>query len=213
MTGENIEALPRSPPADAWRTRRIWLFVAFGLWLAGAGWILDFWPLGGGLGQDIRSAIDLSRLLLVLLLAGFSVGLLIAAGIALYRRQFRRAVSSVVAIAALPVCFVIVAKVPLFDPWLWYAIANKNRFETLVASDPVNRVKYAVLREDDVSTGFSGIDPNHFVLLIYDESDDVGRKPSDRPDIWRARMIPGLDAPIPKGRKLYGHFFRVDCFK
>jgi hypothetical protein len=156
-------------------------------------------------------------MLLLLPLVGLVVGLSIAAGIAVWRRHFRRMASSIFAIAAIPVCFVVVANVPLFDPWLWYAIANKTRFEALAASSPPsNGPKYAVVEGRDVSTGLAGIDPNHFVLLIYDESDAIGLEPSERPSVWRTRtMNPERDPtpPIPRGRRLYGHFFRVDDFE
>jgi hypothetical protein len=178
--------------------------------LAGVGWILDFWTLGSGgpLGRFLRPVLDLGRLLLLVPLAGVALALLILAGIALWRRQFRRAASGIAAIAAFPVFFVLVAKAPLFDPWLWYAIANETRFEALEGGEP----KYAVIEIRDVSTGFAGLDPNHFVALIYDESDALGLEPSERPDIWTTRSIwPAPNStPIPKGRRLVGHFFTVD---
>lgn len=205
-------------PADGWGTRRIWIAGAFGAMLAGSVWILDFWPLdaGGSLGHAVRALFDLSRLLFLLPLAGFVVGLLIAAGIALWRRHLRRVASSIFAIAAIPVCFVGVAKVPLFDPWLWYTIANRTRFEAIAASGPPsNGPKYAVVEIRDVSIGLAGLNPNHFIALIYDESDAVGLEPSERPSIWQTRSMwpaPG-SIPIPRGRRLYGHFFRVDDFE
>jgi hypothetical protein len=209
---QDIDLVSRSRPADEWATRRIWIAAVCGALLAGSGWLLDFWPLGSGgpLGRVLRPVLDLSRLLLLVPLAGVALAFLILAAIALWRRQFRRAASSVVAIAAIPVCFVLVAKVPLFDPWLWYVIANKAHFEAVAAGDP----KYAVIETRDVSTGFAGLDPNHFVALIYDESDAVGLEPSERPDIWKTRSLwPAPDStPIPKGRRLVGHFFRVDEF-
>jgi hypothetical protein len=186
--------------------------------LAGSNRILDFWPLGasGSAAFPIRAIFDLSRVPLLLPLAGFVAGLLIAAGIALLRRRIRRMASSILAIAAIPVCFAVVAKVPIFDPWLWYAIANRNRFETLAASGPPsNGPKYAVIEIRDVSTGFAGVDPNHFIALIYDETDAVGLEPSERPDVWRNRgLSPAFSSiPIPRGRRLFGHFFRVDDFE
>ena len=215
----STDPVSRYEPADGWRPRRIWIAGALGAMLAGSQWILDFWPLGAGgsLGHAVRALFDLSRVLFLLPLTGFVVGLLIAAGIALWGRHFRRVVSSIFAIAAIPVCFVVVAKVPLFDPWLWYAMANSTRFEALAASGPPsNGPKYAIVEGRDVSTGLAGLNPNHFVFLIYDESDAVGLEPSDRPGIWRTRTmnrerdpIP----PIPRGRQLYGHFFRVDDFE
>jgi hypothetical protein len=205
--------------ADGWGTHRIWIAGSFGAMLAGSERILDFWPLpaGGSLGLALRALFDLSRVFFLLPLAGLVVGLLIAAGIALWRRHFRRMASSIFAIAAIPVCIVVVAKVPLFDPWLWYAIANRTRFEALAANGPPsNGPKYAVIEGRDVSTGLAGLNPNHFVFLIYDESDAVALEPSERPSIWRTRTMNSErdpTPPIPKGRRLHGHFFRVDDFE
>ena len=186
--------------------------------LAGRQRILDFWPLGAGnsLGYAIRGLLDLVLLFLLLPLAGFVVGLLIAAVIALWRRHLRRMASSILAIAAIPVCITVVARVPLFDPWLWYTIANRTHFEALATNDPTsNEPKYAVVETRDVSTGFAGLNSNHFVVLIYDESDAIGLEPSKRPSIWRTRSLwPTVGSiPIPKGRKLCGHLFRVDDFE
>src|ERR1700719_1436909 len=106
--------------ADGWGTRRIWIAGTLGAMLAGSRRILDFWSLGAGgsLHLALRGLLELSQVLFLLPLAGFVVGLLIAAGIALWSRHFRRLASSIFAIAAMPVCFVIVANVPLFDPWI-----------------------------------------------------------------------------------------------
>ena len=103
---------------DSWGTTRIWVAGIFGVAFAGSQMILDFWPIGfgGSLGVTLRAFFDLSRLPFLLLLAGFIVVLLIAAGIALWRRHFRRVMSSILAVVAIPICVAVVAWVPLFDP-------------------------------------------------------------------------------------------------
>lgn len=149
-------------------------------------------------------------------IAGFVVGLLIAAGIALWHLHVRRTASSIAAIIAIPICLTVVARVSLFDPWFWYALANRTRFEALAASDsPSKGPKYTVVVGRDVSTGLAGLSPNHLVLIIYDESDAVGLDPSERPAIWRTRSMnpEGSYIPIPRGTQLFGHFFRVDEFR
>lgn len=139
MNNLSTDPVSRYRPADGWRTRRIWIAGAFGATFPASQRILDFWPLGAGgsLGHAWRALFDLSRVPLMLPLAGLAVGLLIAAGIALWRRQGRRMASSIFAIAAISFCMVVVADVPLFDPWLWYALANRTRFEALAASAPL----------------------------------------------------------------------------
>lgn len=85
--------------------------------LAGIQRILDFWPLGaeGSLGNALRALFDLPRMLFVLPLAGFVVGLLIAAGTAPWHHHVRRVASSIAAIVEIPICSMVVASVPLFD--------------------------------------------------------------------------------------------------
>ena len=217
MINTDAEHLSRDPEADRWRARRIWVAGAFGAMLAGSGVILDFWPVGasGSFANGLRGFLDISRLIVALPLMGFTLGLLIAALIALWRLHFRRLASNILAIAAIPVCFGLVGLLPLFDPWLWYAMVNNSRFEALAASaSPSNEPKYAVVEGRDVSVGFVG-GSTHFVFLIFDESDAVGLEPSERPDIWRTRTIAlerSNPPPIPRGRRLYGHVFRVDEF-
>ncbi|HET6236345.1 MAG TPA: hypothetical protein VFE41_15505 [Acetobacteraceae bacterium] len=192
MINLSTDPVSRYRPADGWRIRRIWIAAVFGVMLVGSHRILDFWPLGasGSPGQVARALFDFSGVLFLLPLAGFVVGLLIAAGIALWRRHFRRVASNILAIAAIPVCILVVAKVPLFDPWLWYVIANRTRFEALAASGPPsNGPKYAVVEIRDGSTGLAGLSSNHFIVLVYDESDAVSLEPSERPSIWRSRSM------------------------
>lgn len=215
MINLSADTASRHQPSDGWRTRRIWIAGAFGAMLAGSHRLLDFWPLdaAGSLSLALRGLFDLSGFLFFfLVLPSFVVGLLIAAGIALWRRHFRRVASSIFAIAAMPVCFVTVANVPIFDPWVWYAIVNSTRFEGLAASNPPsNGQKFSMIEIRDVSTGLA-IGPAHFIALVYDESDAIGREPSERPRSWGTRTIFG-SMPFPKGRRLYGHLFRVDVFE
>lgn len=211
----SADLIPRHRREDGWGTHRIWVAGALGAMLSGGHRILDFWPLGaaGSLSFALRGLFDLSGFLFFLLaLPCIVVGLLIAVGIALWRHHFRRVASSIFALAAIPACFVAVAKMPLFDPWVWYAFANSTRFEALAASNPLsNRQKYAVIEAWDVSTGLA-IGPPHFITLIYDESDAIGLEPSKRPSIWQSRTTYAAK-PLPRGTRLYGHLFRVDEFE
>ena len=217
MIVSTADVVDQSRPRDEWGTRRIWIAGAFGTIFSGSQLILDFWPLGpsNSLGFTLRGLFDLFTFFLILPLAGLVVGLVIAAGVALWRRHFRRLASSILAIAALPICVLVIAKVPVFDPWLWYAMANSARFETLVESNPSSAgSRYAIVEVRDVSTGLAGLNPNHFIAIIYDESDAIGLEPSERPNIWRTRSLwPVGSIPIPKGSRLYDHLFRVDDYE
>jgi hypothetical protein len=171
------------------------------------------WPQGGGgsLQAAIRPFFEI-LLLIALPLAFFVVGLLISAGIALWRRHVRQMASGILAIAVIPICYLVIAKAPFFDPWLWYVIANHTRFEALAASNsPSGGPKFAVIESRDVSAGLV-VNGNHFTTLVYDESDAVGLEPSERPSIWRTRTMFGA-TPFPEGERLYGHFFRVDEYE
>lgn len=209
-------------PSDRWGTRRIWIACACSALAAFSSRMINFLPLGasgllwphgsgGSLQGAIRPLFEL-LVLIVLPLAFFVVGLLISAGIALWRGQLRKMTSSILAIAVVPICYVVVAKSPLFDPWLWYVIANYTRFEALAASNsPASGLKFAVIEDRDVSAGLV-ISGNHFIDLVYDESDAIGLEPSERPSIWRTRKMFGA-VPFPRGKRLYDHFFRVDKFE
>jgi hypothetical protein len=160
--------------------------------------------------------VVLLSLPLSILLLGLVLGLLSAAAVALWHRRFRRAVSSVVAIAMIPACFISLTNVPIFDPWLWYVLANRVRFDARMAHDTASDVgRFAVIEVRDVSVGLAGLKADYFVALVYDESDAVGLAPPERPRVWQSRGLwpafPGV--PIPKGRRLWGHYFRVDDFE
>jgi hypothetical protein len=211
-TNPSADSISRYQAGGGWGTRRIWIAGTFAAMLAECPRILDFWSLGaaGSLSLALRGLFELLQLFFLLLLAGLVVGLLMAAGIALWYLHFRRAASSIFAIAAITGCILAVRKVPLFDPWVWYAIVNSSRFEALAASDPPpDGPKYTEIEVRDVSTGLV-INGNHFIPLVYDESDAVGLEPSERPSFWRTRTEFGL--PLPRGSRLYGHLFRVDIF-
>jgi hypothetical protein len=208
----STESISRPQPAGGWGLHRIWIAVALGATLAGSRRILNFWSLGAAHSPSLglRDLLQNLAVFFILPLAVVAIVVfLIAAAISLWRRHFRRAASSIFAIAAIPICFLVIANVSLFDPWLWYTISNNSRFEALAARDPSpNGQKYAKIEVRDVSVGLVG---NHFIALFYDESDALGLDPSERPSIWRTRTWYG--SPIPQGRRLYGHVFIVDIFE
>jgi hypothetical protein len=157
--------------------------------------ILDFWPLDF-LGQS-RTVFDLLGIPLFLLTGVAFMYWVVRTVVALFRCQFLRMASGMTALIALPAAFFVITAVPLFDPWLWYVVYNKSQFEAFAAKDTTpNGPRFAVIEERDVSTGIAGVAPNHFIALIYDEGDGVGREPSD-----------------PTGTRIYGHFFRRDYYQ
>jgi len=133
---------------------------------------LDFWPVG--LASNLRELIDLlgtPLLLLSTLIALLSF--LGGAIISLYRRRFRRMASSLAAIAVVPLCFLTVVRATIFDPWLWYVVLNKSDFDALAAGRE-NMQPLMVMR--DVSTGIAGLNSNHFIEIIYSESNIDGHR-------------------------------------
>jgi hypothetical protein len=90
-------------------------------------------------------------------------------------------------------------------------MANHSRFEALAASNPPCGPKFAVIEIRDMPAGLV-INGNHFIALVYDESDAIGLEPAARPSIWQSRPI-FLAMPFPKGKRLYGHFFSADEFE
>ena len=101
--GEILSSAPES--TEGWKFARIWIAGVAGAMLPETYLILGFLPplpppFGFG-----RILLDLSQWIQFLTLACLIVGLSIAAIIALWRRQFRRAASSLLAVVAIPVCF------------------------------------------------------------------------------------------------------------
>ena len=184
---------------DRWYIHRIIaaciLAVTFGAYLR----ILDFWSLSGGVfSQQLRDLFHFPGFLLLFLPAIFSVLIwFISAIIALFRLHFRLVASNIAAIALLYGCLSAILIVPIFDPWFWYVLINKSRFEAaVVANSPTEGgPRFAIVEEWDVSQGISGESFNHLVTLIYDENAtaDVASSHLDQ-------------------KHLYGHFYRRDSY-
>lgn len=178
-------------PADTWLVRRMAIGGMLGFACAAVARVFDFWPieLAGHL-RGILGILGHPLLLLATLIA--MLAWLAGALFALYRRQFRRMASSFVAIFVVPLCFFTVLKSPLFDPWLWYVIINKSRLDAAIAARAYDQ---AAFKEIDVSTGLAGVTPNHFIELIYSESN-----------------IDGKQTANSSITHLYGNFYRRDEF-
>ncbi|MBB4237538.1 hypothetical protein [Rhizobium esperanzae] len=132
----------------------------------------DFWPLDST--YELRGLFDLlGGPLLFLSVVGVLLVWFIGAFIALCRLRLRGMVSRLFAIIIVPVCFGTLINVPLFDPWLWYVIFNKSSLEAAAAASgsSQNGTKFSVIEGCDVSTGIAGLGVNHFVAVIYSESD------------------------------------------
>ncbi|AVA20387.1 MULTISPECIES: hypothetical protein [unclassified Rhizobium] len=157
----------------------------------------DFWSLGWA--DALRGLLDLFGVPLLFLAAVVTLFVWsISALIALCHRRFRGMASSVIAVVIVPVSVVTIGGAPLFDPWLWYVIFNKSSLEPAAAANgnPQNSPKFTIVEERDVSTGIAGVTSNHFITLIYSESD---------PGSWAPP-----DADV---RHIYGNFYRRDEFE
>ncbi len=198
MTG-NVSAI-LSLPRDAWHLYR--MVAACLLSTACAVYIqaFDFWPLdGGGLAGELRFLLDFPGSLVLFLPTYISVFIwLVSAIVALFRRRFRLVASNVIALALAFGCFATVMIVPIFDPWFWYVVINRSRLEAVVAAHQVSgtKPKSVTIGDWDVSTGFAGVSPNHFVALIYDENEGAD-----------------VEAPDAIKKHLYGHFYRQDTYQ
>jgi hypothetical protein len=156
-------------PIDIWNVRRMVIAAFLGIACAAYHRALDFWPLDSANG--LRGLLDLlGGPLLVLSVAGILFVWFIGALVALFRRRIRGMVSRLIAIIIVPVCFGTMITVPLFDPWLWYVIFNKSRFEASAAASG-SAQNGTIIEGRDVSTGIAGAGYNHFVALIFSESD------------------------------------------
>lgn len=181
-------------PVDSWNIRRIVIAVLLGTMTTTYLRAFDFWPLG--FADGLRGVLDLAGPLILLAVVLTLLVWLASAFIALYRQKFRRAVGNVIAILSVPACSAILLATSLSDPWVWYVVLNKSSFETATANSvSLASPKFVVLEERDITTGIAGVTENHFVALIYSESD---------PDEL-ASSIPGLS-------HIYGNFYRRDEF-
>ncbi|MCQ1573050.1 hypothetical protein NFO65_20190 [Neorhizobium galegae] len=181
-------------PVNSWNIRRIVIAVLLGTMTATYLRAFDFWPLG--VADGLRALLDLAGPLILLAVVLTLLVWLASAFMALYRQKFQRAVGNFIAILSVPACSAILLATSISDPWVWYVVLNKSRFETAAANSPsMASPKFVVLEERDISTGIAGVTENHFVALIYSESD---------PDEL-ASSIPGL-------RHIYGNFYRRDKF-
>ncbi|WP_245441668.1 hypothetical protein [Rhizobium leguminosarum] len=188
---------------DIWNVRRMVIAAFLGTAWAAYGRALDFWPLD--FAYELRGDFDLlGGPLLVLSIAGMLLVWFISALVALFRRRLRGMASSFIAITIVPVCFGTIVTVPLFDPWLWYAIFNKSSFEAAAATNgsSQNSPKFAIIEARDVSTGIAGVGLNHFVALIYSEGDPHKHVYSDSEE---AKL-----ASNSVLTHLYGNFYRRD---
>lgn len=184
-------------PIDIWNVRRMIIAGLLGTTCAVHIRIFDFWPVGSA--DGLRGLLDLLGVpLLFLLVVGILFFWFISAFIALCRRRFRGMASSLIAIVIVPACLVTIVNVPLFDPWLWYIVFNKSSFEAAAAANdsPQNSPKFTIIEEREITTGIAGVTQNHFVVLIYSESDP------DKLALSNSALT-----------RIYGNFYRRDEYQ
>lgn len=189
-------AVTQNPPVDTWRFQRIAIAGITGALCGVYVRAFNFWQVGTA--DVARELLDLFGLpLLFVTVAVLSLVWLIVAVIALFRRRWRRMTSSILAIVTIAVGFSMVAAVPLFDPWFWYVIINKSKFEaTVLGKVSVDSKPFAVIDEWDISTGLAGVSANHFIALVYDGSDGTPPDPSNQ---YQTHV--------------YGHFYLRDHYE
>ncbi len=178
---------------------------------------LEFWPSlppEAGIAFGVRLALDLGLPLVSLCLCGLAIWLAVAAVWALIKRRMRRALSLILAIVAIPLLFLVQARLNMFDPYYWYVLANEARFEAKAKSVSGPGAKaFAVIERRDVSIGIVTTPPR-YASIIYDGSDEIGLEPADRSADWRARnqaqlelATAGYAEPWYWVKHLVGRFF------
>lgn len=179
-----------SPPGDTWRFRRILIAGITGALCGAYSRALNFWPVGTA--DLARGFLDLLGLpLLLLTVVVLPLLWFVVAAIAVFRREWRRMTSNILAIATIAVGPFAVGAVPWFDPWFWYVVLNEAELDAAARGKvPVGGEQYVVIGEWDISTGFAGASVNNFVALVYDGSDGTPTDPSN-----------------PYQKHVYGHFY------
>jgi hypothetical protein len=137
---------------------------------------VDFWPLPGpqySIAGPARGLLDVFlRPIVTLTIFVFLVCLVIVLGFALIRRHFRKALSFASALGAV-VLILVIANLPVFDPYFWYVLCNKTRLEeTANVMMAAQARHFAVVEDWDVSTGLA-IDPPTFVSIVHDQSGEI----------------------------------------
>ncbi|MGO9545862.1 MAG: hypothetical protein ACLPPF_13870 [Rhodomicrobium sp.] len=199
----------------AWRL--IWAWTGLAAVFAAQMKALEFLPSmppKAGIAFGARLALDLALPFIFLCLCGFAIWLVAGAVLALIKRRVRRGLSFIFAIIAIPLLFVMQARLNMFDPYYWYVLANVASFETQAKSiSRAGAVAFAVVETRDVSIGIVTAPPR-YASIVYDESDEIGLDPADRSADWRvrnqARLEPataGYLEPWLSVKHLVGHFF------
>jgi hypothetical protein len=144
---------------------------------------------------------------------GYALFLPLRMMVALARLRFRRALSLACAIAVIPLVFVGLVRLIIFDPWYWYVLLNQSRFATEArAASSSGPPAFAILEDRDVSVGLA-TNPPLFAAVVYDESDELGLPTTQRSPAWEARNGKRLlaDNNLVVGvRHLLGHFYLVN---
>lgn len=161
-----------------------------------------------------------SLVVAMILLALFAVLLLciyiISCLVCLFRRRFLAVVSFVAAIIVIPAVGLAEERLQIFDLYFWQVLLNGGHL-TRLAHDgnrqggPVCKTLY----QRYVSLGVLAIEPQSFVRLTFDDSDELARPAADRSVAWRERcadIIPtavnGYSVEI-RVSHLLGHFYLV----
>ncbi|WP_321384050.1 hypothetical protein [Rhizobium sp.] len=184
-------------PKDTWRVGRIVIGGFLGFACAAMGRAFDFWNDDSATTlHAILGFLGVPLLLLVTVI--MLLAYLVAAFISLCRCRFRRMSSSLVAIVFVPLCFVTISRVPIFDPWLWYVIFNKSTLEAEAAAkgntEPASQ-QSTTIEERDVTFGLALGGNNHFIDLIYSKNN-----------------LDGQTTDNSSTTHIYGNFYRRDTF-
>lgn len=155
-------------------------------------------------------------LLGMLLFLSLAVVLTLKLLVALARFRIRRSFSLLCALAALPLIVYAGYGLTICSPYFWYVLLNQSHFEEMASADKrPGAPAFAIVETRDASPMML-LAPLVLHLVVYDESDELGRPPSERSPAWEARngtrLSDGGGVRMVYGvlRHLRGHFYLVE---
>jgi len=172
--------------------------------------IIDATPCCGG----FRSIVDLGRVPVGLALFLFILVELTRALAPLFRLQWRRMASLVLASFAVPALTLALTGPLVFDVDYWRVRWEAQKLEAQIrAKAATDAVVFDQVYARDVAGGFVTA-PLTFKRIVYDSSDEIGLEGTAHSADWKGRnarffICEGHQGEVPRGRHVFGHFYEI----